>query len=511
MKPDGMIKYAALIPEPHAARGFWLLDLGSNQIDKQGLASLSQVDLLVCLDAKEFLTQTDISLKPDLKILCLSTVKKLLAKDHNSPLEVPELANADEALAWVTNALEKAFLEIERRHIGPLVQLECQVIPVLVAMERAGLPFQKEQWLSQLGVIEEELERVKRALEPYFVKDDGFLLFGPEAIDLNQVSVVKECLEKIVGHKLSGTSSSVLKNIDHEAAKLLIRYRELGRMLNTYGENFLPKIVNNRLHGTFVAIASASGRSTCVNPNLQALPGDEAFQACIEPDAPNHLLYFDYGGFELRILAALSQDQELCQIFNDDRDIHSVVAEAIFNTEVSSEKNAHLRAQAKVLNFGIIYGMGEKALAQQLATSQAKAQALMNNYFKRFARVKEFLDGLQHQVKSRGYVETALGRRAYLNGQDQENLSHLLRVARNIPVQGTGAEIAKLAMCRVFRSFREQNLDARLVNMVHDEIVVECHRSQVDVVKAVVLEQMSEAFNAILPGIKAAVSVSSAF
>ncbi len=118
MKPDGMIKYAALIPEPHAARGFWLLDLGSNQIDKQGLASLSQVDLLVCLDAKEFLTQTDISLKPDLKILCLSTVKKLLAKDHNSPLEVPELANADEALAWVTNALEKAFLEIERRHIG---------------------------------------------------------------------------------------------------------------------------------------------------------------------------------------------------------------------------------------------------------------------------------------------------------------------------------------------------------------------------------------------------------
>jgi DNA polymerase-1 len=507
----GPIKYAALIPEPNAPERHWLLDLDRHQKGEQSLASLSQVEMLVCLDAKEFLSQSLHELKPNLKLLCLSTLKKLLAKDHNSQLEIPELANPEEALEWVDKVLKKAFDEIERRGIGPLVQLECQLISVLVAMERAGLPFQKEKWLTQLGAIEEELEQVKRALEPYFVKDDGFLLFGPEAIDLNQVSIVKERLEKIVGHKLSGTSSSVLKNIDHEAARLLIRYRELGRMLNTYGENFLPKIVNNRLHGTFVAIASASGRSTCLNPNLQALPGDEAFQACIEPDAPNHLLYFDYGGFELRILAALSQDQELCQIFNDDRDIHSVVAEAIFNTEVSSEKNAHLRAQAKILNFGIIYGMGEKALAQQLATSQAKAQVLMNNYFKRFARVKEFLDGLEGQVKSRGYVETALGRRAYLNGQDQENLSHLLRVARNIPVQGTGAEVAKLAMCRVFKSFRELNLDARLVNMVHDEIVVECHQSQVGVVKDLVLKQMSEAFNAILPGIKAAVSVSAAF
>lgn len=505
MSPTHQITCAALMPNPHEPGMYWLLDVARQEIIEQG-QGLEQVDTLICLDGKEMLSSLQIDLLQCPKLICLSTIKKLISKDHRAEVEIPQWQSANEALLWVVKALEKTYEEIDRRQIGALVQLECALIPVLVHMERAGLPFNKEKWLTALELIAAEQQQIKRALEPHFQKDEGFLLFGPEAIDLNQTSVVKERLENIIGRKLSSTSASVLKDIDHEAARLLMRYREHERMLTTYGEHFLPKIVNNRLHATFVAIASASGRSTCLNPNLQALPGDPVFQACVEPEAPNRLLYFDYGGFELRILAALSKDQELCQIFNDDRDIHSVVAEALFHTEVSSEKNPHLRAQAKILNFGIIYGMGEKALAHELKASPQEAHTLMKSYFSRFSKVRQFLDGLEAQVKKRGFVETALGRRAYLDGSSLENQGHILRVARNIPIQGTGAEITKLALVRVFNRFKEQALAARIVNMIHDEIVVECHEDQIDSVKRVVLDEMSQAFNAILPGIKPAVS-----
>lgn len=495
---------AAIVPK-EGQDGLWLLDLE----DKKALPFLAlstiKIGTLICFDAKEVLGRGLIRTESFSKLLCISTLKKLLAKDDKS-FQSPVFSKAEEAFLWLDKVLSWSFSAIKSRNIQNLVDLECALIPVLVRMEQVGLPFQKEQWLTELGLIEEELLRLKKAIEPYFIKEDGFLLFGQESIDLGQVSLVKKRLEELVGHKIPGTSSSVLKTLDHEAARLLMRYRELERMLSTYGENFLAKIKNDRIHATFVAIASASGRSTCVNPNLQALPNDPAFQACIKSKAPYGLLSFDYGGFELRILAGLSMDEELLKIFNDDRDIHSVVAETLFKVEVSSEKNAYLRAQAKIFNFGIIYGMGEKSLAQQLSLSLLDASKLMHNYFKRFSKLRQFLEGLEQQAKERGFVQTSLGRRAYfLDGSDK---AHNLRVARNIPVQGTGAEITKLALCRVHKNFIEQNLDAAIVNMIHDEIVIECHQEQWEKVRDVVLFEMHGAFNAVLPSIKAEVSLS---
>lgn len=494
----------AIVPK-EGPEGFWVLDLDHKIVLSFSQLSDKKIGTLICHDAKEVLSRGLLSIDSVTKLLCLATFKKLLAKDDKS-FQSPVFSGAEDAFSWLEKSLSWSFSAIKSRNIQSLVDLECALIPVLVHMEEAGLPFQKAPWLVQLGLIEEELVTLKKALEPFFIKQDGFLLFGQESIDLAQVSLVKERLEELVGHKIPGTSSSVLKSLDHEAARLLMRYRELERMLSTYGENFLAKIKNDRLHATFVAIASASGRSTCINPNLQALPNDPAFQACIKSKAPYGLLSFDYGGFELRILAGLAKDEELLKIFNNDQDIHSIVAETLFKVEVSGEKNAHLRAQAKIFNFGIIYGMGEKSLSAQLSISLREASTLMHNYFKRFSKLKQFLEGLEQQAKERGFVQTSLGRRAYfLDGKDQ---AHTLRVARNIPVQGTGAEITKLALCRVHKSFIEQKLDASIVNMIHDEIVIECHQEQWTTVRDVVMREMHGAFNAILPSIKAEVSLS---
>lgn len=497
---------------PKDAKDYWLLDMASSQCSLVKEADLADSiiraqSLIFCPDAKSLINKHKIKHSPTLRLACLSTIKKLLHKNNlHAELELPSFLKATDALHWSLQAVKKAVSKIDEWNLGLLVALECQVIPATVAMEHAGLAFDKGRWQEALRHYEAESAQLKTALEKYFQKNQGFALFGPEPIDLNNSQAVKIRLEEILGQKLASTSQSSLKNFKHEAVLLLLKYRECSRMLSTYGESFLDKIRDNRLHATFVPLGSASGRFACHDPNLQALPNDARFQACLKPSAPRKLLYFDYGGFELRILAALSEDQELIEIFNGQKDIHSMVAEAVFGVQVSKLENAHLRDQAKILNFGLIYGMGEHALARQLNMSIKNAQSLMKNYFARFPRVLEFLESLEQKAHQKGYVNTALGRRVYLSPSDSPD--KLGRVARNIPIQGTGADIAKLAMCKVYSALYNHGLDAQLVNMIHDELVIECHENLSADVSTLVANAMSEAFNAVLPSIAADVSVS---
>jgi DNA polymerase-1 len=385
--------------------------------------------------------------------------------------------------------------------------LECQVILATIAMENKGLFFNKAIWQHAIHEIEEKTLKIKEKLNTFFTQNDGFLLFGAQPIDLHNHTAVKKALEQLLGQKISGTSQSSLKDIDHDAARLLLYYRENTRMLCTYGEGFLSKVSHDRIRGNFTPIGSASGRFTCHEPNLLALPNHPIFQTCFLPKPPYKLLRFDYGAFELRILASLSKDPALLTIFNDNRDLHSMVAQAVFNTQVSKTENAHLRDQAKLLNFGIIYGMGEHALAKQLKISVHQANNLLRSYFKRFSKVREFLESLQAHARNNGYITTALGRRAYLPPESTNNRGHLERVARNLPIQGTGADIVKLAMCKVFKYLRYHRVNAHIVNVVHDEIVIECNEENLDLVGTSVRKEMEHAFNAILPEVSADISV----
>ena len=442
-----------------------------------------------------------------MRILCLYTLKRLLSKGPAKDLELPESHEPQTLLLWAEKALAATFSLIAKLSLKDLSALECQVIPATIAMQRAGLPFDSEAWERELGSLSAEVEQLKLRLQTLLVKDSGFALFGPEPLDLNSATEVKTSLEAILGTKLIGTSQSALRDFhDHETVQLLLRFREGARMLSTYGDNFLIKIKNGRIHANFEPLGSASGRFACHNPNLQALPNDKRFQSCIRAKAPRKLLYFDYGAFELRILAALSNDSELLKIFGDDQDIHSMVASAVFKCPVSKSENAHLRDQAKVLNFGIVYGMGERALSRQLKISLPAAKEMLDSYFIRFKRVKEYLRSLEEQALTQGFVQTALGRRLYFNThlQDQQAAR---RLARNMPIQGTGADIAKLALCRVYGALFAHG-SAQVVNMVHDELVIEAHEDEQSQISTLVKNEMSQAFLNILPNVRAEIGLS---
>lgn len=494
------INSAPLIADLAEERSSWAMRPGD--IDEIVAANIT-----LFTDAKAHLTQFGIIPTPRHKIVCLSTIKKLIAKNHGETINLPDLASATEAVAWLKTAAHEAFDRINKLGMAQIAAVECAVIPATLAMEQRGLPFDKTRWQHTLTGVAEECERLKHKLDELLPNDNGFLLFGQDPVDLNNANAVKASLEKLLGTKLKGTSQSSLKDFDHEAVKLVLRYREHARMLSTFGETFLAKIDNDRIKGHFTTISSASGRFACHDVNLLALPGDDAFQACLAPRAPYVIRHFDYGAFELRILAALCGDETLIRIFNDNLDIHAMVAQEIFGMPVSKTENAHLRDQAKVLNFGLIYGMGETALAKQLKISKGDANALLKNYFKRFSRVGQYLTSLEQMAKTKGYVETVLGRRAYLADYDDEGL--VARLARNIPIQGTGADIIKLALCRVWRRLHDEKIDAHVVNLVHDEIVLEAHEDHRARAEEMTMIEMHHAFTALCPTVTANVSASS--
>lgn len=502
----------AIVENPNDVARYWLLDLvsheGSELHDVAHVESVFHHNVVILRDGKNLLKKLGVDPKPHHRIICLQTIKKLISKSIHDDINDISFSSFYDALSFFEHALSQALELLERRSLSELAHLECQVIIATLAMEIKGVPFNKMAWQRALVLIDKEANRQKEELSEALPKGDGFLLFAPTTIDLNNAKVVKTALEKILDRKLASTSQNELNDIDHPVVKLLLKYRENMRMLSMYGPNFLDTIKDDRLRGHFNPIGCASGRFSCSEPNLLALPNHPLFQECLEPNPPKQLVHFDYGAFELRILAGMSDDPALVDIFNRREDIHSMVAKAVFNVEVSKTINSHLRDQAKILNFGIIYGMGEHALAKKLKISFYEAQDILNNYFKRFKAVREFLVSLEADAHKKGFVTTAIGRRAYFDKNSDRDAGYISRLARNIPIQGTGADIVKLAMCKVFKRLHDENLDAHLVNLVHDELVIEANAHDEKSASNIVIEAMENAFTSVLPKISAEVSVS---
>jgi DNA polymerase I-like protein with 3'-5' exonuclease and polymerase domains len=489
---DRSLKLLAIKKEPNGS--FTCINpLGKAfNLDPDRLSDLLCSHIILLENAKEFLEQSNIKPVPNMRLLCLKTIEKLLS--------LPKLAL--DSKSAIKKTLEIINFESEKFKAHELIALECQIIPAVVHMQQRGIPFNKPLWESSLNEFEQEVLIIKAKLKSIFIKKSGFSLFE-ETIDLRDQALVKTALEELTGHKIKNTAHSSLEHIDHEAVKLLLEYRSKERMLNTFGENFLLKINDDRLRGEFIPLGSSSGRFACQEPNLLALPNHPRFQACVAPKKPYKLLRFDYGAFELRILAALSQDQAMLKIFSLGLDIHSMVAEAIFGQKVSKTQNDHLRQKAKILNFGLIYGMQEKSLSQKLKISTFEAKKLLNAYFKKFSDIGHFLNSLEKKAEVSGFVTTSLGRISIL--EEHETASH--RIARNLPIQGTGADIIKLAICKVYKKLFSENLDAHIINSVHDELIIECLEEQEETIKGLIKTQMMQAHNSILPNIEADISI----
>ena len=290
----------------------------------------------------------------------------------------------------------------------------------------------------------------------------------------------------------------------HPIIPLILEYRGLKKLLSTYVEA-LPKLVNpatGRIHTSYNQAVTATGRLSSTNPNLQNIPirdelGRPIRAAFVARDADHLLLSADYSQVELRLMAHLSADEALCEAFHRGEDIHAATAARIFGKPIE-EVTSDERRRAKTANFGIIYGISAFGLAQRLGISRTEAKDLIEGYFRSYPAVKAYMDRVVTEAREQGFVTTLFGRRrtlADINSRNAVARGLAERNAINAPLQGSAADIMKLAMIEVSRRFRAEGLRSKMILQVHDEIVIDTLRSEVDTVRRIVTESMESVAN----------------
>lgn len=367
-------------------------------------------------------------------------------------------------------------------------EIEIPLIPVLSRIERNGVlidsPMLDQQSL-ELGSQITALE-----LHAHDLAGQVFNLGSPKQIQEILYDKQKLPVLKKTPKGQPSTAESVLQElaIDYPLPRLILEYRSMSKLKSTYTEK-LPQQVNDRtsrVHTSYHQAVAATGRLSCSDPNLQNIPirseeGRKIRQAFIAPDG-HKLIAADYSQIELRIMAHLSADEGLLSAFSNGVDIHSATAAEVFAVEVD-QVTTDLRRSAKAINFGLIYGMSAFGLAQQLGLSRKQAQSYIDLYFERYPGVKNYMDNIREQAKEQGYVETLFGRRLYLpeiHSRNAARRQYAERTAINAPMQGTAADIIKIAMINTHKWLQQTQSAHKMVMQVHDELVFEVAETQVD-------------------------------
>jgi len=405
--------------------------------------------------------------------------------------------------ATAAHRLEGLFsAQLDEAKLTDLMQdLEMPVLPVLTRMELAGICIDPDFF---------EAMRVKLRGELDLIQEEIHKISGEE-FNLNSTQQLRQILFEKMGMPVikktktgASTDASVLEELaamGHELPRLLMEYRELEKLRNTYVEA-LPELVNartGRIHTSFNQTVAATGRLSSSDPNLQNIPirtplGREVRKGFVA--APGSVfLAVDYSQIELRVLAHFSGDDAFVTAFTEGVDVHKQTASVIFGVPVD-DVSPGMRGQAKTVNFATLYGQGAFSLAKQLGISREQARTFIDTYFERFAGVRDFLDEQVSLARDQGYVETLMGRRRYVpeirasNGNIRQFGE---RVAQNTPIQGTAADLMKLAMIHVQQALDEADYDARILLQVHDELLLEVAEDHVDAVRDLVVERMEGA------------------
>jgi DNA polymerase-1 len=383
--------------------------------------------------------------------------------------------------------------------LGALLRdVEMPLVPVLVDLEWTGIRVDVDL-LHRLG---NELARDLDALASQIAGIAGENLNLNSPRQLATVLFEKHQLPVLRRTKTGpSTDAQVLEELagmGHELPRLILDYRELQKLKSTYADT-LPLEVNartGRIHTSFVQTGAATGRLSSTDPNLQNIPvrtpRGAAIRRAFVPAEGCTLLVADYSQIELRLMAHLSGDPAFVQAFQQGGDIHRQTAALVFNVpldQVTSEQ----RGRAKTINFGVIYGQGAFALGRSLGITQEEAKAFITQYFTRFAGVRAYLDATVQFARREGYVETILGRRRYIPEIKDRNFNTRAygeRNAQNSPLQGSAADLIKLAMIRIHALIAERGLESRMLLQVHDELVFEVPERERDVMRTLVKEQM---------------------
>jgi len=306
------------------------------------------------------------------------------------------------------------------------------------------------------------------------------------------------------------TDEEVLEKLasQHGLPKTLLAYRELAKLKSTYVDA-LPALINpktGRVHTSFNQTVTQTGRLSSSDPNLQNIPiktdmGSRVRKAFIPADTNAYILSADYSQVELRILAHLSKDAALMDAFKKDADIHRYTASLIFDVKEDAVTEEQ-RDQAKTVNFGIIYGMSAYGLSRALGIEVAKAQGFIDSYFERYPKVKEFMEGCVKSARDAGFVTTLLNRRRYITQINSENVNirnFAERTAINTPIQGTAADLIKLAMVEIHRQLKRRGRGALMILQVHDELVFEVPGKELDEISDLVKDAMENIMRLSVP------------
>jgi len=379
--------------------------------------------------------------------------------------------------------------------------IELPLIKVLAIMEYNGVNIDRN-WLESLS------DKLGKRLD--IIREKAYDLAGEE-FNLNSPKQLGEILFEKLGLPVIkktktgySTNADVLEKLEgkHPIIPLISEYRELAKLKSTYIDS-LPPLINKetgKIHTSFNQMVTATGRLSSTNPNLQNIPirteeGREIRKAFIPSRDDMLLLAVDYSQIELRVFAHLSGDERLKEAFKSGRDIHTETASEIF--EVEAEKvSPNLRRHAKVINFGLAYGMSAYGLSQDLDIPVEEAQDYIDKYFERFSGVKKYMDQTVEDVKEKGYAETLYGRKRYIpeiNSSNYHRRSFAERSAINTPVQGTAADIMKKAMIDVYNALENSELEINMLLQVHDELVFEVAESDLEPAAVLVKDKMEAA------------------
>lgn len=394
---------------------------------------------------------------------------------------------------WINN-LDKKELELT-------YDIEVPLTFVLADMEYNGVSVD-EDYLHKLTIsMNNQLAKIEGRI--YEIAGGVFNINSPRQVGEVLFEKLGLKAKKKRGKTNYSTNAAVLEELaeEYEIAQLILDYRKFAKLKSTYTEA-LPALIDrkdNRIHTTYNQTVTATGRLSSSNPNLQNIPvrteeGNKIRNAFVSGDKENGLiLSADYSQIELRLLAHITQDKHLLEAFNSGVDVHTLTASKVFDVPVE-DVTKEMRYKSKAVNFGIIYGQSKYGLAKSLGISNADAETFIEKYFATYPRVKAYMEGTVLEAEEKGFVETIFGRKRYLatelsssNGMIREFAK---RAAINQPIQGTAADLMKIAMIDFSKKLKENNLKSKMIMQVHDELVVEVVKSELDIVTNLVKEAM---------------------
>lgn len=378
-----------------------------------------------------------------------------------------------------------------------VAKLEFDCCIAVSDLELNGCLLDREKWTEILVKLEEKHKLLTSEIQKDLSKASNQLSMFEEfnSININSSAQLTEAFNNM-GIKLKDTSEATLqqnKN-EHPVIEKILEYRGLQKAISSYGRNILEYInpVTNRIHADFNQLRTDTGRFSCSNPNLQQIPALVEYRSCFIADKGNKLVTADYSQIELRILAELSQDREFINAFESGEDLHKATASNMFGVPVD-QVSKEMRSQAKSINFGLAYGRGAMSLADQIGTSVERARELIDIYFSVYRGIKSWLYNAGQMAIKNEYTRTLSNRmRKYVfDKSNRSEVASIDRAGKNAPIQGTSADITKQALILVNNAFK--NEPVKLINTVHDEIILESTEDKAEWAAKVLEEKMVEA------------------